>query len=139
MYIGFTYAPIDRAFLPFFRYFAIWMSAAAGPGERNGSEVDRKWIGSVPGSARLGTFLYPTWFGTVRHSSARFGHPPPSQALPLKDQTLLNISGVFYHAHTCPRGQMILLLFDTVDDVEPIDDRHPSIHTVFLEVPRPCP
>ena len=26
--------------------------------------------------ARLGTFLCPTWFGTVRHSSARFGHTP---------------------------------------------------------------
>ena len=37
--------------------------------------------------ARLGTFLYPTWFGTVRHVSARFGHtprarPPDRRGLP---------------------------------------------------------
>jgi hypothetical protein len=49
--------------------FYYGLSAASREDERNVPEVCPKWIGSVPGSARLGTFLYPSWFGTVRHVS----------------------------------------------------------------------
>ena len=50
--------------------FYYGLSAASREDERNVPEVCPKWIGSVPGSARLGHVSVPKrWFGTVQHVS----------------------------------------------------------------------